>query len=85
MVGLRGGGAGGTRTAGRNRARAALAWRRYRERGLSVTTYLPLLLLPAAELGFFAYLYWRTCDPMAHFHAQVCAWGRGVSVLPWCW
>jgi hypothetical protein len=60
----------------------ALAWRRYRERGLSPAAYLPLLLLPAAELGFFAYLYWRTGDPMAHFHAQVRGWGRGLSVLP---
>ena len=43
---------------------------------------MPLLLLPAAELAFFAYLYWRTGDPMAHFHAQVRGWGRGISVLP---
>ncbi len=60
----------------------ALAWRRYRERGLELHAFLPLLLLPAAELGFFAYLYWRTGDPMAHFHAQVRGWGRGISVLP---
>ena len=60
----------------------ALAWRRYRERGLAPAAYLPLLLLPAAELAFFGYLYWRTGDPLAHFHAQKRGWGRGVSVLP---
>jgi hypothetical protein len=60
----------------------ALVWRRYRERGLDLRAYLPLLLLPAAELGFFGYLYWRTGDPLAHFHAQERGWGRGVSVLP---
>ena len=51
--------------------------RRWRRRA-----YLPLLLLPAAELAFFGYLYWRTGDPLAHFHAQERGWGRGVSVLP---
>jgi hypothetical protein len=60
----------------------ALAWRRYRERGLAPYGYLPLLLLPAAELAFFGYLYWRTGDPLSHFHAQKRGWGRGVSVLP---
>ena len=60
----------------------ALVWRRYRERGLDPRAFLPLLLLPAAELGFFGFLYWRTGDPLAHFHAQERGWGRGVSVLP---
>jgi hypothetical protein len=60
----------------------ALAWRRYRECGPKPLAFVPLLLLPAAELGFFAYLYWRTGDPLAHFHAQVRGWGRGISVLP---
>ena len=60
----------------------ALAWRRYRERGLAPAAYLPLLILPAAELAFFGYLYWRTGDPLAHFHAQKRGWDRGVSVLP---
>ena len=60
----------------------ALAWRRYRERGLTPRAFLPLLLLPAAELAFFGFLYWRTGDPMAHFHAQVRGWGRGLSLLP---
>jgi hypothetical protein len=60
----------------------ALAWRRYREVGLRPAAFLPLLLLPAAELGFFAFLWWQTGDPLAHFHAQVRGWGRGISVLP---
>jgi hypothetical protein len=60
----------------------ALVWRRYRERGLDLRAFLPLLALPAAELAFFGYLYWRTGDPLAHFHAQERGWGRGVSVLP---
>jgi hypothetical protein len=60
----------------------ALVWRRYRERGIAVTPYLPLLLLPAAELAFFAYLGWRTGDVLANVHAQERGWGRGVSVLP---
>jgi hypothetical protein len=60
----------------------ALAWRRYRERGFQVRAFLPLLLMPAAELAFFGYLYWRTGDPFASLHAQKRGWGRGVSVLP---
>ena len=60
----------------------ALVWRRYKEHGIAVTPYLPLLLLPAAELAFFAYLGWRTGDPLANVHAQERGWGRGVSVLP---
>jgi len=60
----------------------ALCWRRYRERGLDPAAYLPLLLLPAAELGFYAYLAWRTGDSLANVHAQERGWGRGVSVLP---
>jgi hypothetical protein len=60
----------------------ALVWRRYRERGLELRAYLPLLLLPAAELAFFGYLYWRTGDPVASLHAQKRGWGRGVSILP---
>ncbi len=60
----------------------ALAWRRYRERGLEFRAYLPLLLMPAAELAFFGYLYWRTGDPFASLHAQKRGWGRGVSALP---
>jgi len=57
----------------------------------AVAPMAPLVLDPlddiqleaiAAELGFFGYLYWRTGDPLAHFHAQERGWGRGVSVLP---
>jgi hypothetical protein len=60
----------------------ALAWRRYRECGLRPIAFLPLLLLPAAELGFFAWVWWTSGDPLAHFHAQTRGWGRGISVLP---
>jgi hypothetical protein len=60
----------------------ALAWRRYRREGRRSSAYLPLLLLPLAELAFFAYLAWRTGDPLAHAHAQERGWQRGVSVLP---
>jgi hypothetical protein len=60
----------------------ALAWRRYRTEGLRVTAYLPLLLLPLAELGFFLYLGWRTGNFMASPDAQERGWGRGVSALP---
>jgi hypothetical protein len=60
----------------------ALAWRAYRVHGRRPAAYLPLLLLPAAELAFFGYLWWRTGDPLAHIHAQERGWGRGVSVLP---
>jgi hypothetical protein len=61
----------------------ALAWRRYRTEGGRVRAYLPLLLIPAAELAFFAYLGWRTGNFMANPDAQQRGWGRGVSVLPW--
>ena len=61
----------------------ALAWRRYRGEGRRLTAYLPLLLLPAAELAFFLYLGWRTGNFMASPDAQERGWGRGVSVLPW--
>jgi hypothetical protein len=61
----------------------ALAWRRYRAEGLRWGAYLPLLLLPAAELAFFLYLAWRTGNFMANPEAQERGWGRGVSILPW--
>jgi hypothetical protein len=61
----------------------ALAWRRYRTEGRRAAAYLPLLLLPLAELGFFLYLGWRTGNFMASPDAQERGWGRGVSVLPW--
>jgi hypothetical protein len=61
----------------------ALAWRRYRAEGLRWRAYLPLLLMPAAELAFFLYLGWRTGNYMANPEAQERGWGRGVSILPW--
>jgi Mannosyltransferase (PIG-V) len=61
----------------------ALAWRVYRREGLRPRPYLPLLLLPAAEVAFFLYLRWRTGDFLANVHAQERGWGRGVSVLPY--
>jgi Mannosyltransferase (PIG-V) len=61
----------------------ALAWRRYRADGLRWRAYLPLLLMPAAELAFFLYLGWRTGNFMANPEAQERGWGRGVSILPW--
>jgi hypothetical protein len=61
----------------------ALAWRRYRTDGLRWRAYLPLLLMPAAELAFFLYLGWRTGNFMANPDAQERGWGRGVSILPW--
>jgi Mannosyltransferase (PIG-V) len=61
----------------------ALAWRRYRAEGFRWRAYLPLLLMPAAELGFFLYLGWRTGNFMASPDAQERGWGRGVSILPW--
>jgi hypothetical protein len=61
----------------------ALAWRRYRADGRRWRAYLPLLLLPAAEIGFFLYLGWRTGNFMANPDAQERGWGRGVSILPW--
>jgi len=61
----------------------ALAWRRYRTEGRRLSAYLPLLLLPLAELAFFLYLGWRTGNFMASPDAQERGWGRGVSALPW--
>ncbi len=61
----------------------ALAWRRYRAEGWRWRAYLPLLLMPAAELAFYLYLGWRTGNFMANPDAQERGWGRGVSILPW--
>jgi Mannosyltransferase (PIG-V) len=61
----------------------ALAWRTYRRHGLRVRPYLPLLLLPLAELLFFGYLGWRTGDLLASVHAQERGWERGVGFLPY--
>jgi hypothetical protein len=58
------------------------AWRIYRERGWQWRAYLPLLLMVAAELGFFAYLGWRTGDYLGNTDAQHRGWGRGFVPLP---
>jgi hypothetical protein len=60
----------------------ALAWRLWRQGARRPVQYAPLLLLPIVELCFFAFLWRRTGDPLAHFHAQERGWGRGISVLP---
>ena len=83
VVGLGSRRAGGARPAGGDVLVPALAWRRYRTEGLRWRAYLPLLLMPAAELAFFLYLGWRTGNFMASPDAQERGWGRGVSILPW--
>jgi hypothetical protein len=60
----------------------AFAWRIYRERRWQWRAYLPLLLMVAAELGFFAYLGWRTGDYLGNTDAQHRGWGRGFVPLP---
>jgi hypothetical protein len=60
----------------------ALTWRRWRQGARRPVEYAPLLLLPAAELLFFAFLWWQTGDALAHFEAQKRGWSRGVSALP---
>ena len=60
----------------------ALAWRTWKQDRWRWRSYLPILLLPAAELAFFGFLWWRTGDSRALFHAQVRGWGRGASILP---
>jgi hypothetical protein len=42
----------------------------------------PVLLLPAAEVAFALFLWWRTGDPAATLHAQARGWGRGASFPP---
>ena len=60
----------------------ALAWRTWKQDRWRWQSYLPILLLPAAEIAFFGFLWWRTGDSRALFHAQVRGWGRGASILP---
>jgi Mannosyltransferase (PIG-V) len=60
----------------------ALAWRIYRKQGLRWRAYLPLLVMVAAQLGFFLYLGWRTGDWLGSTHAQHRGWGRGLVPLP---
>ncbi len=60
----------------------AFAWRIYRREGLRWRAYLPLLLMVAAQLGFFLFLGWRTGDWLGNTHAQHRGWGRGLVPLP---
>jgi hypothetical protein len=60
----------------------AFAWRIYRRDGLRWRSYLPLLLMLGAELGFFLFLGWRTGDWMGNTHAQHRGWGRGFVPVP---
>jgi hypothetical protein len=64
-------------------ALAWMAWRRHGrlDRGL-VRVLAPVALLPVAEVGFLLYLWWRTGDPMATFHAQSRGWARGATFPP---
>jgi hypothetical protein len=65
----------------------AMAWHVWREgggridRGFARRVW-PVLLLPAAELGFMLYLWWRTGDLLATPHAQARGWGRGPAFPP---
>ena len=43
---------------------------------------LPIILLPAAEALFSAYLWWETGDPLAQTHAQARGWGRSLGLPP---
>jgi len=66
----------------------ALAWQAWvlagRRRGPALWRgLLPILLLPAAELGFALYLWWRTGELLATAQAQERGWGRGLSFPPW--
>jgi Gpi18-like mannosyltransferase len=65
----------------------ALAWRMWRDgSGLSVHRRLlrlwPVLLLPAAELAWTGYLWWRFGDMFAATSAERRGWGRGLSFPP---
>jgi hypothetical protein len=60
----------------------ALGWRLWRSGERRPLAYAPLLLMPAAELAFFGFLWWRTGDPVANLSAEHRGWGRGASVLP---
>lgn len=57
----------------------AIAWRRYRAGERRPAAYLPLALVPAAVLGFYAYLWWRTGVPLANATAEHQGWGRSVT------
>jgi hypothetical protein len=64
-------------------ALAWMIWRRHRrlDRRL-VASLAPVALVPLAELGFLLYLWWRTGDPLATFHAQSRGWARGATFPP---
>lgn len=61
----------------------AFAWRIYRDQGWRWRAFLPLLLMVAADLGFFLFLGWRTGDWLESVHAQQRGWGRGFVPLPY--
>ena len=59
-------------------------WKDGRElpRARRVLRLWPALLLPAAELAWMGYLWWRFGDAFATTHAQKRGWGRGASFPP---
>ena len=61
----------------------AFAWRIYRDQGWRWRAFLPLLLMVAADVGFFLFLGWRTGDWLESLHAQQRGWGRGFVPLPY--
>ncbi|MEO9176641.1 MAG: mannosyltransferase family protein [Gaiellales bacterium] len=65
----------------------ALAWRVWRDgreltTGRRVLRLWPVLLLPAAELAWTGYLWWRFGDMLAATDAEKRGWGRGASFPP---
>ncbi|HEY1480151.1 MAG TPA: mannosyltransferase family protein [Gaiellales bacterium] len=65
----------------------AFAWRIWRDgRELSLARRIwqlwPVLLLPAAELAWTGYLWWRFGDMFASTDAEKRGWGRGLSFPP---
>jgi hypothetical protein len=60
----------------------AFAWRIYRDQGWRWRAYLPLLVMVAAEAGFFLFLGWRTGSVLQSLDAQSRGWGRGFVPLP---
>jgi Mannosyltransferase (PIG-V) len=59
-------------------------WRDGKELGLTrrLLRLWPALLLPAAELAWMGYLWWRFGDALATTHAEKRGWGRGASFPP---
>jgi Mannosyltransferase (PIG-V) len=65
----------------------ALAWRIWRDGrelgyGRRILRLWPVLLLPAAELAWTGYLWWRFGDMLAATRAEKRGWGRGLSFPP---